>query len=325
MSAPTLLKTWQIEGDNLVPTDSTIYIERKNLLLGIINKLIGFASNPMTVIGSNNGTASGMDAVNRWATIADLNNNSWIVLQQAGINAKFQICFHLNANWTSGVPQLTMVVSRLAGFGTANGGTDGSTSARPTATDEHAQTVQNLTSGGAVSIAARYYVWQSTDGQMTQVMIRNATAGTWNNHWFWGKPRNPRALWTNPCVYRFKATVLGAPDAVADIVAYKGTTQVATIQITTAKEAVLAQENDWEGPNSYDTYRAFLSSHTLAGSKGGNIGELFDCRVVDAVVANGTRMPYGGPYTWCCFSDATQLGWLMPWDNTTTPKFSAAP
>ena len=88
MAAPGLVKTWQIEGDNLVPTDSTIYIERKTLLLGIINKLIGFGSNPMTVIGSNNATASGMDAVNRWATIADLNNNSWIVLQQAGIKSQ---------------------------------------------------------------------------------------------------------------------------------------------------------------------------------------------------------------------------------------------
>lgn len=323
MSAPALLKTWQIEGDNLVPLSDT-YTERKTLLLGIVNKLIGFASNPMTVIGSNNTTASGMDAVNRWSTISDITNNSWIVLQQAGVNAKFQICLFCSGNWASNQPLLTIVVSRLAGFGTANGGGDGSTSARPTASDEHALAAQNLATASG-SIAARYYVWQSTDGQMTHVLIRNATAGSWFNHWFWGKPRNPRALWTDPCVYRFFGSGnLGDPNAIANVIAYKGTTQVTSIAITTAKEAVLAQNNDWEGANAYDTYRAYLSSHTLAGSKGGNIGELFDTRLVDSVVSNGTRMPFGGPYTWCSFGDTSGIRWLLPWDNATTPKFSAA-
>lgn len=325
MSAPALVKTWQIEGDILIPGDSTIYVERKTTMLRIVNELLGFASNPATVIGSNNGTASGMDATNRWSTIADLNNNSWIVLQQAGVNAKFQILIFLDANWASGTPQFTIYVSRAAGFGTANGGTDGSTSTRPTATDEDLALNGSNLPGAGTTVATRLYVWQSTDGQMTRVLLRNATTGAWSGSWEWGKPRNPRTLWTNACVYRFHSTVLGDPNAVATYVGFLGSTQVTSVRTVTAKAAVLAQINDWEGVNNYDSYRLYLSSQTVAGAKGGIIGELFDTRVCDAVVPNGTRMPDGGPYTWCAFGDSSQLTWLLPWDNTTTPKFSAAP
>lgn len=327
MAAPSLLKTWQIEGDNLVAAVDG-YAERKTTLLGIVNKLIGFASNPWTVIGSNNASASGMDAVNRWSSISALNNNSWIVLQQAGINAKFQLCIFLNANWSSGVPQVTFVVSRLAGFGTANGGTNGSTSARPTATDEDVQTANVFGVNGASAKAYRFYVWQSTDGQVTRVLLRNATDGAYNMFFEMAKPRNPRTLWTDACYYRFSGaiTLIGPPVAnAAATTAYLSTTKVNTVAIYTARNAALNQINDWEGPNNYDTYRCYLGSYTLAGAKGGIIGEMFDCRYADLVVANGARLPNGGPYTWCAFTDAGAPGWLLPWDNTTTPKFTAAP
>ena len=139
MAAPALVKTWQIEPDILIPVGASNLVERRQAMLAIVNNLIGFASNPMTVIGSGNGVTSGMDGTNRWAAESDLVNNSWIVLQDAQVNAKFQICIHLYSVWTaSNACNIQIVVSRLAGFGTANGGTNGSSSSRPTATDEDA-------------------------------------------------------------------------------------------------------------------------------------------------------------------------------------------
>jgi hypothetical protein len=330
MGAPALLKTWQIEPDILIPVGASNLVERRQAMLAIVNNLIGFASNPMTVIGSGNGVTSGMDATNRWATEADLVNNSWIVLQDAQVNAKFQICIHLYSVWTTGnACNIQIVVSRLAGFGTANGGTNGSSSTRPTATDEDAISAVQFMSG-ATSCASRLYIWRSTDGQMTRVIMRNATSGAYVGHWFWGKPRNPRTLWTDPCFYKFSNNaVLGNPIAVTAITAYLSTVKVVTVSQHGAVPANSFAagwnlNNEWEGPNDYDTFRIYMQSITLAGARGGIIGEQFDTRACQSVVANGTLMPTSAPYTWCAFGDAATPTWLLPWDNT-TPKFSAAP
>lgn len=330
MSAPALVKTWQIEPDILIPIGASNLVERRQAMLQVVNTLIGFGSNPMTVIGSNNGTTSGMDGVNRWAAEADLVNNSWIVLQDAQVNAKFQICIHLVSGWTATQPcNIAIVVSRLAGFGTANGGTNGSTSARPTATDEDVQSSVAFMSG-STSCASRLYVWRSTDGQMTRIIGRNATSGTYNMHWYWGKPRNPRTLWTNPCFYRFSnGAVLASPISLgSNITAYLSTTKVATITQHCATPNALGAatnlNNEWEGASDYDTFRIFLGSISTTGAKGGIIGELFDTRACQAVVVNGTLMPSSAPYTWCAFGEASTATWLLPWDNS-VPKFSAAP
>lgn len=338
MGAPALIKTWQFSVDNLVPASTSLQ-EIKEWMLGIKNALIGFASNPLTVIGSSNTSTSGMDAVDRWTTTSDLLNNSWIVLQDAQVNPKFQICIQLTMGWTSlTTVQLTITVSRLAGFGTANGGTNGSTSARPTATDEDARSAIVL-NGGNSSFAKRYYIWRSTDGQVTRILWRNATAGTWLGFWEWGKPRGPRTLWTDPCYWRFvftSATILAPWQNTNErITAYLGSAKVTNIDShiagpfdagnSGALPTATNQQNDWESPTDYDTYRIYLNSKIDVGAKGGVIGELYDLRTAQTVVANGTRLPSVAPYTWCAFADTPSgYPWILPWDST-VPKFTAAP
>lgn len=342
MPAPALVKSWQFSVDNLIPVDTGSAAVNAKQMLAFKNALLGFGSNPMTVIGSSDGSTSGMDATDRWSAYTNLVQNSWIVLQDAQVNPKFQICFHLTGTgWVTNVAAATVqiTVSRLAGFGTANGGTDGTTSARPTATDEDAKTGAAL-STSATNVARRFYVWRSTDGQVTRAAFRNATAGSWEGWWEWGKPRVPRTLWTDPCYYRFGFLNSGLPSpwligtTNLQITAYKGSTKLTDINTHIAGPfgtgnsqsfpTALNQNNDWESPTDYDTYRLYLNSPSVAGSRGGIIGELFDLRTAPPAVTNGTRFPDTAPFTWIALSESATIPWIVPW-NDTVGKFGVAP
>jgi len=342
MAAPTVIKTWQYSNDNLIPVDTGSAAVNAKQMFAFKNVLKNFATNPMTVIGSSDGSTSGMDGTDRWVTFSNLVTNSWIVLQDAQVNPKFQICFQLTGsgfttNTTSATVQVT--VSRLAGFGTENGGTNGTTTTRPTATDEDAKTGAAFTTS-TTNVARRFYVWRSLDGQVTRAAFRNATAGTWEGWWEWGVPRGPRTLWTNPCYYRFSFPNAGLSvpwfTSLADqkLTVYKGTTKVTDAGLhiagpfavgnSQAIPAALNQNNDWESATDYDTYRLFINSPSVATAKGGIIGELFDMRTAAPVVANGTRFPSTAPFTWIALADSGGYPWIVPWDNS-TPKFTAAP
>ena len=109
MPLPTLDKTWQFSVNNRIAADSTTTggandgtNDRKNLLLGIKNALIGFASNPWTVSGSSGAVAGtgAMDSVDRWTSISEMlstattsTDRSWIVLTQSAVG------IHLLIDW----------------------------------------------------------------------------------------------------------------------------------------------------------------------------------------------------------------------------------
>ncbi len=340
MGAPALIKSWQFQVDNLVPVGASTAAEIAAQMLGVKNILKGFASNPVTVVGSSDGSTSGIDATDRWVTSANLVQNAWIVLKDAQVTSNFQFCIQLiGTGWTSNgvTPQVQITVSRSAGFGAASGGTNGNATTRPTATDEDARATINYPIN--TSHARRYYVWRSTDGEVTRILWRNATAGAWYGLWEWGKPRSPRALWSPACYWRFGwSSSLGQPTQIGTsaffVTAYKSTTKVTDINCQAALPfdsgnsstlpAAVNQVDDWEGPNDYDTFRIYMNSKSVVGAKSGMLGELYDLRTAGNVMANGTRMPDVSPFTWCSFADATTQPWLLPW-NDTTPKFTAAP
>lgn len=135
MALPTLVKTWQYSVNNVQTIGATVEESVDKLLLQIKNSLIGFASSPWTVVGSSNGTAAGMDAVDRWSTVADLVHayagtaHSWIVLKQAALSgSNFQLLISCD---NSGAYTCSFRVSYNDGF------TGGSVTDDPTATDSH--------------------------------------------------------------------------------------------------------------------------------------------------------------------------------------------
>lgn len=190
----------------------------KSALLHIKNTLKGFSSSPWTVISSCDGVTASV-GTDLWDTVGDLVNNlsgsahSWIVLQQAGIAAKFQVCIDLNGN-LSHMRSLSIVVSPASGFGVANGGADGTTTDRPTALDEYVS-INNASWWTGASVLQRHtlHIMQSTDGSDTRVLgFGNASGAIRSNNtllWHFFKPIDPPSVWNRPACW----TVMRAASA----------------------------------------------------------------------------------------------------------------
>jgi len=166
---------------------------------------------PWTVWQSCDGVGFGTpgDGVDRWIDYGDLvwaagTPRSWIVLRAAGLNTKTALCIDL----ASGSPNYaSIVLSPSAGFGLANGGTDGTLGAAPTATDGVSISYDSQW-GGTTGVGVWIHAFLSTDGECTRVVL--GQANTVCGFWLIDRPKNPVAHWTTPVV----GCVLGYAGAV---------------------------------------------------------------------------------------------------------------
>ena len=134
MSLPDLENTWQFDVNNANTAGATFATSAAKLLYSIKAALVGFTSNPWTVVSSSN--ASSYGASDLWLSENNITftntaaNHSWIVLKQTGMASNYQICLDCYFNNTPVGIFVTIMVSPSAGF------TGGGLAARPTATDE---------------------------------------------------------------------------------------------------------------------------------------------------------------------------------------------
>jgi hypothetical protein len=202
MASPSLSKTWIRRGttSNIKGTDALS--NGQKVIFEISSAL---SDSGWTCSGSSNSSTSGMDGSNRWATYTNLvwgtGAHSWIVRRQTAITSKFEICFDLVSNTTCST--ITIVISPNNGFGTANGGTNGSTSARPTATDEIV-VVNNTTWAddiGSFFNTSGYYINAVCSDTLDCTRIFITTSYTYPTQtvmaFFLEKPQNPISSWTN--------------------------------------------------------------------------------------------------------------------------------
>lgn len=324
MSAPAYEKTWLFNLDNLVPATDAV-TEKKTAWLGIVNGLIGAASNPMTVRGSSNGVAFGMDATNRWSTIADLIVGSWIVLRDAAINAKFEIALRV-VTASGGTLNMEVAYSYLAGFGSVNGGTDGNATTRPTATDQQQLNASYDLTGNTGSKALRWYLWRSTDGTQCRVLVRNVTDSVWRMHLAWGKPKNPADLWVNTYWACMITAGIGSPDASGTVFrAHKAGTQLQLSSFCPAdggNPEIVNQPDDWRADAPLLVPEIHFGCQTV-GSKSADMGSMIDAYAAPSVMIQAEAAPATGTKTWACYV-ASGTGWLFPHNNTTL-KFGTAP
>jgi hypothetical protein len=207
MSAPTKDKTWNFLVNNACYSTLQTNLEHHQLAMFRIKECWkAFANYPWTCSGSSNSTTSGMDGSDRWVTSANLiwvatsGVHSWIVLRQPQISAQFEVCIDLLD--TTSPRQATIVVSPSVGFGVVNGGTDGSTSLRPTATDEHvilnkADWIDDVVS--APQPMTYIHCMESNDGQCTRTyMCENNKVVGFN---LFDIPKNPISAWSPKSVY----------------------------------------------------------------------------------------------------------------------------
>lgn len=168
MPAPTIEKTWSGSQINQNVAASATHI--RDALLAIVNSLI---AQGWTVAGSCNSAAAGMDAVNRWAASTNLvwatggGARSWIVLANSALGANAQIAIELDPGGSGSSAYYTAKIwMSTAGF------TGGSTTARPTATDEqqiNTLTTTHWTSPYSTASNLRWHVWVSSDKKCTRI------------------------------------------------------------------------------------------------------------------------------------------------------------
>jgi hypothetical protein len=221
MASPVNLKLWQHQVNQFVYAQGSASATEKRLLRTLKNLLLGFAQNAWTCLYSCDSVTAGTagDGVDRWLSDANMvwtsasAAHSWTVLKQAGLHSNFQICIDCKeSGFSAAIEQgLTVVVSVSAGF------TGGTTTARPTATDELVITNGSSTNSaglwnGATASAdftAVVHTLQSTDGQCTRVGI------AWNNlmsgYWMFDVPLAPVSTWTLPFIAMAKGNANEAP------------------------------------------------------------------------------------------------------------------
>lgn len=334
MTLPSLDKTWQHDVNNFIAADATesgtqARADARGLLLGIKNALIGFSTQPWTVTSSSNGTTSG--ASDNWSTIADIvfatsdsTAHSWIVLRQTGISTTFELlinCVHSTA--TNRGDAIEAYVSRT-GF------TGGSTTARPTGSEEITLRLNQQWGSGTVNGGARdyrYHCMQSDDGEVTYIVTHTSNAPV--GFWIMARPKSPISAWTNDYV----ASIYGENDGndAPDLQDYYETdsnlrTYRAERANVTAEDAGMTRlfmtgrafNNDHASqqhtvPNDitgeYPIYSIGLASNNSAFR--GYMGRMYDLFWGLESLAEGDTYPSGGTRTFVQFGDM-----VFPWDGS---------
>jgi hypothetical protein len=145
MALPILEKTWQYDVNQVVTATGIRTSEIDKVIYQLKASLIGFASNPWTVVSSANASSAG--AADYWASYTDVGENSWIVLQNA--SSSLQLMIYVGGYTIGGV-----LVSPEGLF------TGGSVGSPPTATDS------------ITLLSSEYLInWTSTMNHILHVMM----------------------------------------------------------------------------------------------------------------------------------------------------------
>lgn len=169
MSLPLVEKTWQYNVSQQLVSTGSIFGNCQQLLYNIKQSMTTFASSPWTVIRSSDATSVADSDLWTAANKVNANTNttarSWIVLSQPGLGST-QICIDYNSATSGGVySQLGIWVSPGGVF------TGGTTTTRPTASDEYLTTSSESATFAIVDATSSYslHAMQTIDGYCTRL------------------------------------------------------------------------------------------------------------------------------------------------------------
>ncbi len=355
MPLPVLAKTWQFSLNNRVFADSggrtdneDFGNDQRNLFYGIKEAMKNFASNPWVTVGSSDFVASNMTGTDlitdpitdlRCSQIGLAQAHSWWVGEQVNVGGSgLSVLFnHECANGGDG-GTFDVFISEV-GFGVANGGTDGSITARPTATDE----VQ-INSGNTFGIEGNwgsgdsatggrnvmFNVMQSTDGECTRVvtLINNNPVG----FWFFDTIQNPVVGWGEKFVCGVLQNGNSNSDRTPDYdVLNTGTARLRSIRtglggvrlymtgegLTSNSDMIGEQTLLQRGVNQINQ-EFHLSPPGVASLQSGfrgRHGQMFDLWWAPELRPDGSAYPSGAsPLQFVQFGDL-----IFPWDGATKP------
>jgi hypothetical protein len=325
MAVPAQSKTWQFNVNQSMAATGTVIGNMRAILRTIKNSMTAFGTLPWTVSGSSDATTSGMDGTDRWSADNKLIWSgtvafSWIVLRQTGVAAKYEILIALNITNANGA-QLSAYMSSSAGFGVANGGTDGSTTTRPTATDEVTLLSGIWADNTGGNLSYKLHVQQSTDGQCTRALL--CTSGKTVSFWLFDKPANPISAWTHPAI----GCVAGSANSAASICLYtqfndtaligfrQGSTN-GTLFCATTFNALSCIGEQLSVANDLSSDWGFYPITFVSATVGlrGKWGEVFDLYWGQSTgLTGGDQYDGSGSKTWTYFECFN-----IPWDGSTT-------
>jgi hypothetical protein len=327
MALPTKVKTWQYNVNSAQGNTGTRNTDLAQVMYFFKTSVTTFAAYAWTCSGSSDSVNSSMDGTDRWLAYTNLvwaagaGAHSWIVLRQTGIATKFEICIDLNY----GDRERAVVVVSTVGFGTANGGTDGSINARPTATDEYAilttsaYWTDNYTTG---SQAYKCHCLQSDDGQCTRFYVCNTYQGKVVTNFSFEKPRYPISTWTNPwfgisngsgvrtssaLTYALLNDVATAKFRQSSINASAFMGSLFCISSCVGEQAAGGVPNDVS--NDYPFYGIKMYSETLGVR--GLVGVPFDLYIGPTTLTNGDQFDASPSYLWAYLESL-----IIPWNGT---------
>lgn len=314
MALPTIEKTWQYSVNNVFRSTGVLLSDNRRFLRAFKNVLIGFGSNPWTVAYSCDSVAAGSagDGVDRWAVDTNLvwaaAAHSWIVLKQAGVASNFQIVIDLNLAVAQSY-QATIAFSVNAGF------TGGTTSARPTATDQVVVLSAASWAGQTTIWDGVLHVMQSTDGQCTRAFLMGG-AGAAKMTFIADRPKLPPAAWTYPAVFSWStsAPTYALYNDVAKIYGYYSNDLIAmnatseSVASAAVGEMALGQYD--EIADAWPILPIRLASETPG--KRGHYGQLFDMWWTSTLLNDGMTFPDGTSRTHCKLAGNV----VVPWNGT---------
>ena len=318
MTLPTKEKTWLFDVNNVGGSSAGTLADTQGTLYAIKVAMVALG---WTVVSSSDSTAPGTGLGDNWAASGNLiwGNagvaHSWIVLEQSGINANFQVCFDCGSAATY---LLNVGVSPVSGYNN-----DGTNTNRPTAPDEYLLRSVALSLLWGVpngASASKVHVMCSDDGECTRILICNG-GGIWGFYAF-DKPKTPSPGWSDPWI----ACGFGHSGAGGDMTTYAALNDNPNFKGDPASGGRLV--------NMYLTSEAYLSQ---AGGKGltvaddqsgewpmfsagllclvagnrGRKGAIFDLWWGSTTIANGDTYPAAGTNLYAQFGDL-----IFPWDGS---------
>jgi len=341
MTDPTIQKTWEFALNGVALANTTLgatnaHQDRREMLLDIVQALTnagphtGTFTVPWTVVQSSNGSTAGTPGPG-WSSISNLvwrdedspgTPYSWILLQQTGISATFQLLIGLESDTVADDgAQIFAAVGQVA-FGA--GGTTTTAPALPSdgrVLRDDDGTSQGYwgsgTDGSAVNPAYRWDVAMSSDGKCTRVFIFVDTINT--GFWLFDVPDNPASGWTNPYV----ATIFGESNFTNNVCRYGNFLDAANMKgrysgtDTTmflssegfADSAVGEQMRSNQLNNTWPVSEIGVYSETSTFM--GRMGTLFDLWWGEDAIVSGRYYPQTGTKLY-----ANVARMIVPWDGS---------
>jgi len=217
MSLPTLSRTWRVSPNNIIPAGVNSDGTADNIWFAVLNAfkgqtptksgplswqaaIVGGAASAPTNVWTPTSESSGLggtfgnnDNVERILNIShvehqsNFNNqqHSWSILKNAGLpNHQLKLVHGATSNATHHVSSTVSRQMSVVGFGAANGGTNGSLTVAPTATDAASiwtqgtgtiPTTSDLATYGSPGVDQhRLHVWATSNGKnWIMVICRN--------------------------------------------------------------------------------------------------------------------------------------------------------